>query len=90
MKNLKNKNVEVSFEKTPEYYHEQGFRIFWKDKPSDVFDTYAERTKVYKRESKWIPCWEEIVKSFNDKTTPNDIGKIVSKYGVSYGFYLAG
>jgi hypothetical protein len=90
MNKLENKNVEVRFEKTSEHSIKQGFRIFWNDKPESKWDTYAKRTKTYKRESKWASCWEEIVKSFNEKTTLNDISKIVGKYGVSYGFYLAG
>ena len=94
MKNLENKNVEVSFEKAFNGNGDNapflGYRIFWKDKPESIWDTYADRTKTYKRESKWMSCWEEIVKSFNEKTTPNDIGRIVSKYGSHYGFYIAG
>ena len=87
MNKLENKNVEVRFEKTSEHSIKQGFRIFWNDKPESKWDTYAKRTKTYKRESKWASCWEEIVKSFNRRTKPKDISRIVRKYTKTEGQY---
>ena len=88
---MENKNVKVLFEEqfNGNYNNadSKGFRIVWNDKPLDKWDTYNYRTKAYKRKSKWQGCWDEILKSFNEETTPNDISKIVSKYGSYYGFY---
>tara|TARA_R110000868_G_scaffold405880_1_gene685743 strand:- start:49 stop:333 length:285 start_codon:yes stop_codon:yes gene_type:complete len=94
MNELKNKNVEVTFMErfngNTNSAPSTGFSIEWNDTPLDKWDTYLQISKSYKRESKWIPCWEEIVKSFNENTTPNEIGRIVSKYGLYRGCYLAG
>jgi len=91
MKELKNKHVEVSF---GERFNgnglnapSKGFAIDWNDLPDSKWDTYKQYSD-YEQESTLMPCWEEIVKSFNRRTKPRDISRIVSKYTRTEGIYL--
>ena len=90
MNELKNKHVNVTFAErfngNSTNAPSLGFAIDWNDIPESKWDTYREYS-AYAQESKLMPCWQEIVRSFNTRTKPRDIGRIVSKYTKTEGQY---